>query len=57
MFSRDHLLERVWGTAEYIDPGTVTVHMRRLREKIEVDPARPRYVLTAPGRGYRYVEP
>lgn len=40
VFTRDQLLERVWGNASYIDPGTVTVHIRRLREKIETDPAR-----------------
>ena len=41
VFTRDQLLERVWGGAEYIDPGTVTVHVRRLREKIEGDPSKP----------------
>src|SRR3990172_7057593 len=40
VFTRDQLLERVWGGAQYIDPGTVTVHVRRLREKIEADPSR-----------------
>jgi hypothetical protein len=41
VFTRDQLLRTVWGNANYIDPGTVTVHIRRLREKIEVDPASP----------------
>jgi DNA-binding response OmpR family regulator len=54
VFSRDLLLERVWGTAEYIDPGTVTVHMRRLREKIEVDPSSPRHLQTIWGVGYKF---
>ncbi len=54
VFSRDHLLERVWGTAEYIDPSTVTVHMRRLREKIEVDPSNPRHLQTIWGVGYKF---
>jgi len=54
VFSRDHLLERVWGTAEYIDPGTVTVHIRRLREKIEVDPSNPRHLQTIWGVGYKF---
>ncbi len=54
VFSRDHLLERVWGTAEYIDPGTVTVHMRRLREKIEVDPSNPHHLQTIWGVGYKF---
>ena len=38
VFTRRQLLERVWGLSDYIDPGTVTVHIRRLREKIEADP-------------------
>jgi DNA-binding response OmpR family regulator len=54
VFSRDHLLERVWGGAEYIDPGTVTVHVRRLREKIETDPSRPLHLLTVWGVGYKF---
>ncbi|MCB0119588.1 MAG: response regulator transcription factor, partial [Anaerolineales bacterium] len=41
VFTRDQLLDRVWGGAEYIDPGTVTVHIRRLREKLELDPSSP----------------
>ena len=54
VFSRDHLLERVWGMSEYIDPGTVTVHVRRLREKIEADPSDPRHLLTVWGVGYKF---
>ena len=54
VFSRDQLLERVWGMAEYIDPGTVTVHVRRLREKIEPDPSNPRHLLTIWGVGYKF---
>jgi DNA-binding response OmpR family regulator len=54
VFTRDQLLERVWGLAEYIDPGTVTVHIRRLREKIEVDSSHPRYLLTVWGVGYKF---
>ncbi len=54
VFSRDQLLERVWGMAEYIDPGTVTVHMRRLREKIEDDPSNPRHLQTIWGVGYKF---
>ncbi len=54
VFSRDHLLERVWGSSEYIDPGTVTVHVRRLREKIEADPSSPRRLLTVWGVGYKF---
>lgn len=54
VFTRDQLLERIWGDANYIDPGTVTVHIRRLREKIEADPAAPRYLQTVWGIGYRF---
>jgi DNA-binding response OmpR family regulator len=54
VFSRDQLLDLVWGLTEYIDPSTVTVHVRRLREKIESDPSNPRYIQTVWGLGYRF---
>ena len=54
VFTRDQLLERVWGGAAYIDPGTVTVHVRRLREKIESDPSSPKHLLTVWGVGYKF---
>ncbi len=54
VFTRDQLLERVWGDADYIDSSTVTVHIRRLREKIEPDPADPRHLQTVWGVGYRF---
>ncbi|NPV57741.1 MAG: response regulator transcription factor [Anaerolineae bacterium] len=54
VFSRDQLLERIWGESDYIDPGTVTVHIRRLREKIENDPAAPVHLQTVWGVGYRF---
>jgi DNA-binding response OmpR family regulator len=54
VFNRDQLLERVWGLADFIDPGTVTVHIRRLREKIEADPANPTHLLTVWGVGYKF---
>jgi DNA-binding response OmpR family regulator len=54
VFTRDQLLERIWGGAEYIDPGTVTVHVRRLREKIEKDPSKPVHLLTVWGVGYKF---
>ena len=54
VFTREQLLERVWGGAQYIDPGTVTVHVRRLREKIEVDPSQPTRLLTVWGVGYKF---
>ncbi|GFE25871.1 response regulator transcription factor [Streptomyces nigrescens] len=53
VFSREELLHRVWGW-EFGDLSTVTVHVRRLREKIEADPAAPRLVTTVWGAGYRF---
>ena len=55
VFSRDQLLEQVWGHSDYIDPGTVTVHVRRLREKIEEDPSLPNHVITVWGIGYKFL--
>lgn len=54
VFNRDQLLDHVWGITDYIDPTSVTVHIHRLREKIEDDPANPRYVQTVWGVGYRF---
>jgi DNA-binding response OmpR family regulator len=54
VFAREHLMRRVWGYASAVDTGTVTVHMRRLREKIEEDPSRPRHLETVWGVGYRF---
>jgi DNA-binding response OmpR family regulator len=54
VFSRSQLMERVWGYEAALDTGTVTVHVRRLREKIEDDPARPRRLETVWGVGYRF---
>lgn len=54
VFTRQQLLERVWGLSDYIDPGTVTVHVRRLREKIESDPSEPQYIQTVWGVGYKF---
>ena len=53
VFSRDQLMSRVWGYEPAFDSGTITVHVRRLREKIEDEPARPRYLETVWGVGYR----
>ncbi len=53
VFRRAELLEQVWGWT-FGDQSTVTVHMRRLREKIEDDPAEPKRILTVWGVGYRY---
>ena len=52
-FSREDLLRKVWGW-EYADHSTVTVHVRRLREKVETDPRNPTRVVTVFGVGYRY---
>ena len=52
-FSRSELLEQVWGWT-FGDQSTVTVHVRRLREKVEVDPTAPRRIATVWGVGYRY---
>jgi DNA-binding response OmpR family regulator len=54
VFSRDQLMARVWGYSAALDTGTVTVHIRRLREKIEDDASRPRHLQTVWGVGYRF---
>ena len=53
VFSRDQLMERVWGYTSALDTGTVTVHVRRLRTKIEDEPSEPRHLETVFGVGYR----
>ena len=53
VFGRDQLMSRVWGYEAALDTGTVTVHVRRLREKIEDDPSQPRHLQTVWGVGYR----
>jgi DNA-binding response OmpR family regulator len=55
VFGRDQLMSRVWGYEAALDTGTVTVHVRRLREKIEDDPSSPRHLQTVWGIGYRVV--
>jgi two-component system response regulator ResD len=54
VFTRDQLMETVWGYAFSADTSTVTVHMRRLREKVEPNAARPRYLQTVWGVGYKF---
>ncbi len=54
VFTRNHVLERVWGISDYIDPSTVTVHIRRLREKIEPVPSNPHHLITVWGVGYKF---
>jgi DNA-binding response OmpR family regulator len=53
VFSREVLLERVWGYGYFGDGRLVDVHVRRLRMKVEADPANPRYVMTIRGLGYK----
>ena len=53
-YSRDQLLEAVWGESRYVTPRTVDVHVRRLREQIEEQPENPRYLTTVRGFGYRF---
>src|SRR2546426_800674 len=53
VFSREQLMHRVWGYSAALDTGTVTVHVRRLREKLEEDASKPRLLETVWGVGYR----
>ncbi|WP_423800591.1 response regulator transcription factor [Neobacillus sp. SAB-20_R2A] len=54
VFSKEQLFERVWGLDSMGDISTVTVHIRRIREKIETDPSNPQYIETVWGAGYRF---
>lgn len=54
VFTREQILDQVWGYDFYGDPATVTVHIRRLREKIERDPSDPVHLITVWGVGYRF---
>jgi DNA-binding response OmpR family regulator len=54
VFSREQLLEQVWGFTDYIDLSTVTVHIHRLRDKVERDPSKPTRLVTVWGVGYRF---
>lgn len=54
VFSRVAMLDELWDFAFDGDPSTVTVHLRRLRQKIELDPSRPRHLVTVWGAGYRF---
>jgi len=56
VFSREQLLQQVWGYDFLGDPRTVDVHIRHLREKIEPDPSRPTYIITVWGAGYKLQE-
>jgi phosphate regulon transcriptional regulator PhoB len=54
VFTRDQLLDAVWGTERFVTPRSVDVYIRRLREKIEVDPVHPHYLKTMRGAGYLF---
>lgn len=54
VFSRYRLLDQLWDVSFQGDPATVTVHVRRIREKVEADPSRPRHLVTVWGAGYRF---
>jgi len=54
VFSRDQLLDAVWGTERFVTPRSVDVYIRRLREKIEADPENPVHLKTVRGAGYLF---
>jgi DNA-binding response OmpR family regulator len=54
VFSKDHLFERIWGMNSMGDVATVTVHIRKIREKVETDPGNPQFIETVWGTGYRF---
>jgi DNA-binding response OmpR family regulator len=54
VFSREALLDRIWGDSAYRDPRTIDVHIRHLREKLETDAKEPDYIFTVRGVGYRF---
>jgi DNA-binding response OmpR family regulator len=54
VFTRKELLDDLWGGSEFRDPRTIDVHVRHLREKLEQDPAEPRFIFTVRGAGYRF---
>jgi DNA-binding response OmpR family regulator len=54
VFTRDELMHAIWQYSFYTDASTVTVHIRRLRAKLEDDPANPRHLKTVWGVGYRF---
>ncbi len=57
VFSRETLLDRLWGYDYFVDTRTVDVHIRRLRTKIEENPSKPKYIVTVRGKGYKFVDP
>lgn len=56
VFTRDQILEHVWGSLDAADPSSITVFVRKIREKIEDDPSKPRYLMTVWRVGYKLAE-
>jgi DNA-binding response OmpR family regulator len=56
VFTKEELFEKIWGIDSFGDISTITVHIRKIREKIEEDPSNPRYIQTIWGVGYRFVK-
>ena len=56
VLSKTALLEAVWGFDSYVDDNTVSVHIRRIRERIEKDPSKPEYLITVRGLGYKLIK-
>ncbi len=54
VFTRDQILDQVWGSEAFVEPRTVDVHIRRLRAQIEIDPENPEFILTVRGVGYKF---
>lgn len=54
VFSKEHLYERIWGNDSYGDMTTIAVHIKKIRDKIEKDPQKPRFIDTLWGSGYRF---
>lgn len=55
VFSKEEIYERIWKESHFIDDNTVMVHIRKLREKIEIDPSQPKFIRTVHGLGYKFV--
>jgi DNA-binding response OmpR family regulator len=57
VYTREQLLQALWGGSDYREPRTIDVHIRHLREKLERDPGEPEFILTVRGVGYRFRRP
>jgi two-component system, OmpR family, alkaline phosphatase synthesis response regulator PhoP len=56
VYSREQILDKVWGDDAFVEPRTVDVHIRRLRSRIERDESRPDYIVTVRGAGYKFID-